>query len=308
MLGRRLDSHPEITMSGELEFTVAYDPAAVQDMGPVYQELLYYRGYWSHDVGPRFSGDYATDMRAFVNDIGRLHGTRVAGGAVHFHLDRLVKIWPEAKFVRIVRDVRDVYASARAMGIEGNAWSVATSWVREEQCWDRLAPSLGPAQAFLVRYEDLVRDPERETQRIFEFLGCDPDATLSADVSGWGSREPFTTSISRGRRNARTSNYVLEAIAGRELEARGYQGGRGPRSELLVRILSPLMAWHDKLWRRRVAINSYGLLVLAVGFLARRLRLKRLARLTRLVVVGRDEESIRLARLRYARSRATLPR
>src|SRR5262249_6721037 len=181
-------------------------------------------------------------------------------------------------------------------------WSVATLWAQGERTWDRLAPALGPTQALLVRYEDLVTGPDVTMKTIVEFLGCDPDAAPAADV-GWGSRQPFANSISKGRRNSDVANYVLEAVAGGELEARGYRGARrGPLVEPLMRVLAPVMALHDRIWRRWVAINTYGLLLIAGGSLARRLRLKRLARLIRLAMAGHDEEAMRLHDLRHARS------
>ena len=306
MLRRVLDSHPDITIAPELNFAVAFDPAAAPPMEAIYRELVRNRHYWYLGVGPRFLGDYTAEMRALVEDIGNKHRSQVAGGIVHFNFDRLVTIWPEGKFIRIVRDLRDVYASARALGLDGNAWSVATLWAHGERAWDRLAPSLGPTQALLVRYEDLVTEPE-VTRTIFEFLGCDPAAALSADV-GWGSRRPFATSISKGRRNSGVANYVLEAVAGQELEARGYRGGRsGPLARGLMRVLGPVMAWHDMIWRRRAAVDTYGLLLIAGGSLARRLRLKRLARLVRLAMAGHDEEAMRLHDLRHARSNPAPP-
>jgi sulfotransferase family protein len=302
MLRRLLNSHPDITMAPELNFAVAVDPTIPQDMEAIYRQLAHSRHYWYLGVGPRFLGDYTAEMRALVEDIGHKHGSRVAGGIVHFNFDRLVTIWPEGKFIRIVRDLRDVYASARALGLDGNAWSVATLWAQGEQAWDRLAPSLGPTQALLVRYEDLVAEPEARTRAIVEFLGCDPDAAPSADV-GWGSRRPVATAIPRGRRNSEVADYVLEAVAGEELQARGYRGGRSaPLGKPLMRVLAPAMVLHDMVWRRWVAINTYGLLLVAGGSLARRLRLKRLARLVRLAMAGRDEEAMRLHDLRHARS------
>jgi Sulfotransferase family len=302
MLRTLLNSHPDITMAPELNFAVAFDPTSPHDMQVIYRDLAHNRHYWYLGVGPRFLGEYTAEMRALVEDIGHKHGSQVAGGIVHFNFDRLVTIWPDGKFIRIVRDLRDVYASARALGLDGNAWSVATLWAEGEEAWDRLAPSLGPTQALLVHYEDLVTEPKVTIRTIFEFLGCDPDAALSADV-GWGSRRPFATSISKGRRNTAVANYVLEAVAGRELEARGYRGGRsGPLAQSLMRALAPVMALHDLIWRRWVAINTYGLLLIAGGSLARRLRLKRLARLVRLAMAGHDEEAMRLHDLRHARS------
>src|SRR5436190_5020048 len=128
MLRRVLNSHPDITMAPELNFAVAFDPAAAQGMEAIYRQLVHNRHYWYLGVGPRFLGDFTAEMRALVEDIGRAQGSRVSGGIVHFNFDRLVTIWPDGRFVRIVRDLRDVYASTRALGLEGNAWSVATGW------------------------------------------------------------------------------------------------------------------------------------------------------------------------------------
>jgi hypothetical protein len=88
----------------------------------------------------------------------------------------LRKLFPEAKFIHIVRDVRSVVRSLVRFG-EGGRRAVASEreayeyWLRTTQACLLAEEALGQDRMARLRYQDLVDDPERAMDRIFDFLG-----------------------------------------------------------------------------------------------------------------------------------------
>jgi hypothetical protein len=88
-------------------------------------------------------------------------------------VDRIWAFWPQAQVVHIVRDPRDVYASS----IEANKWQdprvFAEQWTSTIGEGAQRVAALAPSRDVyhVVRYEDLVEDPERTMRRVVDFLG-----------------------------------------------------------------------------------------------------------------------------------------
>lgn len=101
-------------------------------------------------------------------------------------------LFPDARFVNVVRDPRGAVASQIPMGWDEPDVALAGSlanWEASIERVDAFARGLRPDQLLDVRYEDLVRWPERELERICAFAGLDTGeeaiaATLSAPRQG----------------------------------------------------------------------------------------------------------------------------
>jgi hypothetical protein len=121
------------------------------------------------------------------------------------HVDALLAVYPEAKFICLHRHPMDMIAS----GIEACPWGVSNygfepyvagapgnSVLALGRYWaDHTAGILAaeerlPASCHRVRYEDLVADPDAVTGEIFEFLGLPPVAGI-ADLCFSRERERF---------------------------------------------------------------------------------------------------------------------
>jgi hypothetical protein len=121
------------------------------------------------------------------------------------HVDALMAVFPEAKFICLHRHPMDVIAS----GIEACPWGLSNygfepyvagapgnSVLALGRYWaDHTAGILAveqrlPASCHRVRYEDLVADPDAVTGKIFEFLGLPPVSGI-ADLCFSRDRERF---------------------------------------------------------------------------------------------------------------------
>lgn len=85
----------------------------------------------------------------------------------------IASLLPDARFVNMVRDGRDVAASAIKLNMGGgfNPTALALEW--NERVFDGMVAQkvLGPERVITVRYEDLVSDTRSEIVKVCSFLG-----------------------------------------------------------------------------------------------------------------------------------------
>ncbi len=85
----------------------------------------------------------------------------------------LYKIFPDAKFVAIVRDYRDVVASVKQVDFELPYTSIICIYWRFSQRQIMKLVEKHPKQFMLIRYEDFVMKPEEKLAGICDFLGVE---------------------------------------------------------------------------------------------------------------------------------------
>jgi len=121
------------------------------------------------------------EARTFYDQMARLYVERLGKrGVTHFgektneHLSRLQRIhrlFPNAKVILMVRDGRDVALSLRRL-----PWTSRDLYVNFAlwlYCYrlQKNAQRRGDLPLLCVRYEDVVKDPEKELRAILAFLG-----------------------------------------------------------------------------------------------------------------------------------------
>lgn len=273
-----LDGHPEIAFASESEFLV-------DAMGPdgSFPEPEAYRAFLADDrvfglTGLRVDPTLPFPELARSFFAQRAGDARVVGATVHRHFDRLLALFPRARFLHLVRDGRDVAVSVIGRRWAGNLWSASAAWREAEELWDAVAASLPPERRLELRYEALVADPRGELTRICEFLGLafDPGMLEVEKRSRYGAPDPERASAWRRTLSPRQVR-LAEARIGPLLERRGY-----PPSGLPPLRIGPFRAAALRLQDRAVRFvrNAQILgwrLRIAEG-LTRRLGLRRLHR------------------------------
>ncbi len=192
-----LDAHPQISCRGEAHFFDLLAPAMhaafaqyrqqLQDNNALFHELP---GYPLPEqpqalAALRAALDSALAAQSRGMNVSAV-GERTPANVEHLGL--LWEVYPQARFIHVVRDPRDVAASLwhhgqriqasefkqRYGSIDGLALELCASWVsRMGDC-----TSLGDERAgqyLEVRYEDLLTDGRVALARILEFLDIPPD-------------------------------------------------------------------------------------------------------------------------------------
>lgn len=90
------------------------------------------------------------------------------------YTSRLLEIFPEAKFIHIIRDYRDNFVSIRNVDFELPFISVTVSKWRYFVKRFRKASEKHPGTHLQIRYEDLVADPENQFGELCKFIGIPP--------------------------------------------------------------------------------------------------------------------------------------
>jgi hypothetical protein len=270
MLRLMLAGHPQIAWSSEFEYAVDFLPEAGG-----WPELEDYRHELSVNRVFRHQGfsidptlDYPALVDSFLEQARAQQGGRpILGATVHRHFDRLTRIWPDARFIHILRDGRDVARSTIVMGWAGNMWTGIGRWIDAELTWAALEPTLTPDRFVHVRYEDLVRDPEGELARLAAFLGVAYHPAMLDYASGTQTYErPDPKLIGQWRTKVTPEEVRLaEARAGGMLAERGYEPSGLPPLEVapaLRRHLERQDYWHRvrRRWKSlgpRLFLESY---------------------------------------------------
>lgn len=181
-------------------------------------------------------------------------------------------LFPDAQFIHIVRDGRDVALSIREMNFgPTNACEAARQWARALDAIRSFARELPADQFFELRYEDLTDGPVETMAALADFLGIDDSAgrlreflrgniatDVKADNSGKWRRRLSPRDVER-----------FEAVAGAQLATFGYDlvFGRQARTvsaserrywQLRSRVSRMLMpsAWRDNWYKLGVRARA----------------------------------------------------
>ena len=146
------------------------------------------------------------------------------------HMDLINQWVPDARFVHIVRDGRDVALSHQTMPYgAGNIAECARAWMTRVGTSVKMGRILGPDRYHVLRFEDLVLDSEETLTKLCGYLGVafDPSMLRYAEMVGekipdsrrwlWPaiSKPPQDTKVGRWRHAmSRRQRIVFEDAAG----------------------------------------------------------------------------------------------
>jgi hypothetical protein len=155
------------------------------------------------------------------------------------HLPLLAELFPEARFIHIIRDGRDVALSHLNVQFGPNTIEEAAFWWKRFVKRGRAAGrTLGPSRYLEVKYEDLIEQPQVCIEQICGFIDLKPDPAMlkyyeRAREIVRGSAFPnahqrLALPITKGLRNWRSQMKfedvaVFEVIAGDLLSDLGYE-------------------------------------------------------------------------------------
>lgn len=224
LLQLMLDSHPNIVNPGECDFL--FDEVADDGTPPEighYQKWLKFNRIFLEkklDVDP--SMGFTDLVDSFVNQMQQPGAIIVMN--VHRHFYRIPKIFPNAKYIHLIRDGRDVARSCIGMGWVGSVYYGIDIWRDAETAWDRLKETLHPSQYLEIKYEDLLEHIEFGLGEICQFLGLEYSKSMMdyATKSAYSLPDKSLSYQWKTKYNKRELSLV-ESKAGEMLFNRGYE-------------------------------------------------------------------------------------
>jgi hypothetical protein len=247
MLGAMLGSSPGSLTTPESQFVVQLLPRAPEAIGGKDLERMvadlcaaWRLSIWGIESLParlslaltRPGSTYS--YRQVLDQVLRLYGEDVAKESAGIWIDhtpthikfvdRLFKIFPDARFIHLVRDGRAVALSLQQVAWGRRTTYKAAEWWSRRVCMGAAAEvKYGPARVMRVRYEDLVLAPEKTLREACHFTGME-----------------FMDSMIEGR------GFVVPAYTKRQHSLVGSRPDRGRTTE-----------WRTKLTPREIELFEY---------------------------------------------------
>ena len=272
LLRLMLNYHPKITWCNEFEYAVDR-----MDNGDWPELDSYYTWLETHRIfqDSRFAIDTNLTYSELVNSFLCQRLVRddkpIIGATVHRHFDRLLKIWPDARFIHIVRDGRDVARSCIGMGWAGNVWHGVEEWIRVEKLWKEFSQNIPADRKLEIAYEDLIVNYVDTLKKICGFIGVDYDPAMLDYVSSSDYALPEPKLIHQWKKKQSDREIqLLENRIGSMLVERGYSlSGLAPvKVNAVDKVLLKIHSWWGKLQFRS---NRLGPGLVLSYFLARKL-------------------------------------
>jgi hypothetical protein len=282
-----LASHPRIAMTRRTNWWTYFygrfgDLRKDEALRRILDEMRRYRRHRKLELDfERLERDFRAGERTYcrlfdlmeTQHAERLGRPRWGDKSLHTerYAERVYACFPDARIIHLIRDPRDRYASAlkRWRSNRGGVGSATAAWLASVELGARNTKRY-PGRYRLLRYEDLVRDPEGELRSVCEFIGepYEPamlgmaGATDFRDAGGNSSYGKFSTgeisprSVGRYREVLSDRQVAfVQRTAGRAMADLGYPpadvGLDGMERTAYVLGTVPLNAGKMMLWRAR---------------------------------------------------------
>ena len=270
-----LDHHPQLACLEEIDFTVQLmsDDGDFPKLDQYYQWLETNRIFLNRELTIDRNLDYLQLVNSFLCQKRDRDRKSLVSAVVHHNFDRLLKLWPDARFIHLVRDGRDVaYSCVSEMGWYGNFWQGVEYWERSEKLWTKLQEVVPVERRTEITYESLMSQTVETLTQVCDFIGISYDPAMLS--------YPETTTYSLpdpkfiGQWKQKMSDYdirLVEARIGNLLLSRGYKlSGLPP---LTIKSAKERYLKLQDWWvRLQFRINRYGLALFLSDYLSRHLK------------------------------------
>lgn len=279
-----LGQHPDVVELGEFEFVFR---AGLPDDGPADAGALDAWRAWLRDRRNVRHGDLRLPNDAGFREtiVSLLEQRReqldprapVVVVVWHRDYEKVRRLFPEARFLHLTRDPRDVIASWLKFGWVGNGWAGAREWRTLQREWLAVRGRIPEDRWMELRFEDLVAAPEERLREVAAFAGFDYDDAMLRfhEHSTYEPLDPSQAHKWRGRMDPRTVR-VIEAVLGADVERWGYTRSTAAGA---------LPPWEQRAWwldarvRKQVyKVRRFGPRLWLRQLVARRLGLRELQR------------------------------
>ncbi|MGH3380950.1 MAG: sulfotransferase family protein [Actinoallomurus sp.] len=168
-------------------------------------------------------------LRAYARRLGKPRWGDKRPGYVQ-HIDALLRMFPDAQIVHLIRDGRDCVAELKQtpwwrMGV----YHAIATWTQAIDAGTAAAERLPSGSYVEVQYERLAADPEGELRRLCAFLGESYVPAMAAPRASAEWRRWHTGTGRESRRLERWEVELCEAVMTDRLLAYGYEPGPAAR-------------------------------------------------------------------------------
>lgn len=179
-VSKLLNSHPMVIMTNETAVFMLLDDIIKRSHSGVKSGVLYGKEYnklWSDYI----NSNYRLIIEDFYTKICECQKKTTIRywGEKHPHifscLDRINSVFPDAKYIYIIRDPRDSASSIAKMQKTDYLQSLR-NWKEFSDSYEGFVKKISNEKLFLIKYEELVRDYDFISNKIFSWLNLELDS------------------------------------------------------------------------------------------------------------------------------------
>ena len=282
LLRLMLDGHPNLAFGEEFEYAVETMRDGKQpDLDEYYLHLERSRIFQTSGFEIDKSLTYKELVNSFLETRKQAKSATEVGATVHFDFPNLIKIWPNARFIHIIRDPRDVAPSAMKMGWAETAWLALDKWIESETQWEQLEALLQPEQYTTIRFDALIEDHLTELKKLCSFIGLEysPDMLNYANetdyaLPGAGVANSWVDTLNK------TEVQHIEARVADMMVTRGFALSDYPLLETSEINMTKIKI-ENKVKSLKSRLQRHGVKLSVQDFVARKLKLSNLETKTR---------------------------
>jgi hypothetical protein len=271
MLRLMLDSHPNISFAEEFDYSLRLVDRSGSLPPPdvFHQHLLRDRSFSTSGFTLDTNLGVAEQINAFLHQRQSMQHADIVGATLRSGFAKAPHLWPEASYIRLVRDPRSVAADRIAVGLAGNPWHAVEQWINVEDEWRELEATISPDRLYTVKFRDLVTDCHTTLTHLCRFLGVDY-TTQMLDYSRDTDYRVPTPSLAKEWRDTLNPDGVrlVEARVGDRLQRNGYTPS-GLEPIAISDRRRHWLRWHDRSGRIRGRMRSYGVRLTAADMAVR---------------------------------------
>ncbi len=226
LLRLMLSHHPELECAPEFEFLV--DRISPTGEWPrleeYYDDLSVNRVFQPHELQIDPGLTYPELAQSFVRQYGDRSGKSIYGATCHHAFAHLPRVFPNGRFVHLLRDGRDVARSCIGMGWVGHVYYGVERWVDAMDQWELLKRIVPAERRLEIRYEDLIRNSRNVLEQVCAFLGTAFDERIFEYAENSTYTRPDPSLTQQWRRKLTPDELgLLEGRIGELLRERGYE-------------------------------------------------------------------------------------
>jgi len=294
LLRLMIDSHPQIHFPGESEFITQFmtEDCGIPKIEDYHEFLRFNRIFLDRNL----TVNQDLSFTELVNDFLVQENTEnlpVYGTTIHVNFACLAKLWPQAKFIYLCRDPRDVAKSWVQLGWSGNTWYGVEGWLKAEHYLAQLKERIAPDQLLEISYEDLVTNPPEALTQICQFVGLDFSEKMFDFIENSTYDYPDPKYLAQWQKKLSPQEIQwVESRVGQLLSVRGYEPSDQPLIAVSPVLLSQLKI-SNVFGRLKFRIKRYGLSTAILEIVGRKLKLKSLEQNIRLKVNDIDRQYLK---------------
>lgn len=288
-----LDNHAEISNPGEFDFLFdkVTDRGGYPDIIAYHDWLSTHRIFNSKPLSIVPTSEYSKLIYSFIEQLSQ--SDSVLALNIHRNFDRIRFLFPEAKFIHLIRDPRDVASSSIGMGWAGNVYYGVDHWIETEESWVRLRDKLSAEQYLQIKFEDLILSPAEILEQVCTFIGLIYSDTMLTYTKNSTYTKPDISLVEQWK--TKLSQREIQYV---EMKAKGlmknldYDLSANPITSIgLIEKCS--LKIEDKLFKLRFTIKRYGFYLFFIERLSRVLQLKSMLKKAKVAMNNIDQSYLK---------------